>query len=87
MAYVDEIRETMASMYKIFEADSEEVQREWVRYTQKVDKRMEEALRHAVKRSLQVRGLAAYVLVSVSSWVGRGIVLDICGIGPGSILR
>lgn len=38
---------------QIFETDSEDVQREWVRYTQKVDKKMEEALRHTIKRSLQ----------------------------------
>jgi hypothetical protein len=30
---------------QIFESDSEEVQREWVKYTIKVDKRMEDALR------------------------------------------
>ncbi len=40
---------------QIFEADSEEVQREWVKYTQKVDKKLEDALRHTVKKSLQVR--------------------------------
>lgn len=40
-------------MYAAFEADSEEVQREWVRFTQRVDKRLEEALRTTVKRSLQ----------------------------------
>eukprot|EP00983_Pelagomonas_calceolata_P094311 1157875-Pelagomonas_calceolata.AAC.1 len=32
---------------------SEEVQREWVRYTRKVDKKLEDAVRHMVKRSLQ----------------------------------
>jgi hypothetical protein len=32
---------------QIFESDSEEVQREWVKYTIKVDKRMEDALRYA----------------------------------------
>lgn len=46
-------RHCFVTCLQIFEADSEEVQREWVRYTQKVDKRMEEALRHTVKRSLQ----------------------------------
>ncbi len=40
---------------QVFENDSEEVQREWVKYTQKVDKKMEEALRYTVKKSLQVR--------------------------------
>jgi dynein heavy chain len=51
---VDEIRTVMSSIYDIFRADSEEVQREWVRFTQKVDKKMEEALRHTIKKSLQV---------------------------------
>ena len=44
----------MASIYRVFESDSEEVQREWVKYSQKVDKKMEEALRYTVKKSLQV---------------------------------
>ena len=51
---VEEIREVMATIYRVFENDSEEVQREWVKYTQKVDKKMEEALRYTVKKSLQV---------------------------------
>ena len=38
---------------QIFEDDSEEVHREWVKYTQKIDKKLEDALRHTVKRSLQ----------------------------------
>ncbi len=42
---------------QIFEADSEEVQREWVRFTQKIDKKLEDALRHTVKKSLQVQSL------------------------------
>lgn len=54
VASVGEIREIMASIYRVFEADSEEVQREWVKYTQKVDKKMEDALRYTVKKSLQV---------------------------------
>ena len=51
---VDEIRTVMSSIYEIFKSDSEEVQREWVRFTQKVDKKMEDALRHTIKKSLQV---------------------------------
>lgn len=39
---------------QIFDADSEEVQREWVRYTRKVDKKMEDAVRYTIKKSLQV---------------------------------
>ncbi len=51
---VDEIREIMASIHRVFEQDSEDVQREWVRFTQKVDRKLEDALRHVVKKSLQV---------------------------------
>jgi len=53
VAAAEEVTEIMANIYKIFEADSEEVQREWVRYTRKVDKKLEDAVRHMVKRSLQ----------------------------------
>ncbi len=38
---------------EIFRSDSEEVQREWVKFTQKLDKKVEEALRYAIKKSLQ----------------------------------
>lgn len=48
-----EIKEAMSLISKFFETDSEEVQREWVRYTGKIDKKMEDALRHTVKKSLQ----------------------------------
>lgn len=40
-------------MHTFFESDGEEVQREWVRFTAKVDKKVEAVLHHAVKRSLQ----------------------------------
>jgi len=46
----------LREMHAAFEGDGEEVQREWVRFTQRVDKRLEEALRATVKRSLQVGG-------------------------------
>eukprot|EP00232_Nephroselmis_pyriformis_P029065 CAMPEP_0182867354 /NCGR_PEP_ID=MMETSP0034_2-20130328/8675_1 /TAXON_ID=156128 /ORGANISM="Nephroselmis pyriformis, Strain CCMP717" /LENGTH=4528 /DNA_ID=CAMNT_0024999703 /DNA_START=83 /DNA_END=13669 /DNA_ORIENTATION=- len=49
----NEIREQMAATYEFFAGDTEEVQREWVRYTMKVDKKMEDALRYTVKKSLQ----------------------------------
>lgn len=32
----EEIKATLAQLYEFFAADSEEVQREWVRFTQKV---------------------------------------------------
>lgn len=60
VAAVDEIKSVMESMHGIFKGDSEEVQREWVRFTAKVDKKMEDALRHTVKKSLQVRGCVAF---------------------------
>jgi dynein heavy chain len=47
-----EVVSILASTRVFFEADSEEVLREWVRFTQAVDKRLEEALRAAVRRSL-----------------------------------
>eukprot|EP00798_Chlamydomonas_sp_ICE-L_P021926 gene21926-28972_t len=50
---VEEIKEVMSVIYRVFESDSEEVQREWVKFTQRVDKKMEEALRYTVKKSLQ----------------------------------
>jgi dynein heavy chain len=49
----EEIRRTLEEIYTFFEGDSEDVQREWVRFTQSVDKKLEDALRHTVKRSLQ----------------------------------
>lgn len=47
------IQQALAEMHAIFAADSEEVQREWVRFTARVDKKVEGVLHHAVKRSLQ----------------------------------
>eukprot|EP01116_Phalansterium_solitarium_P023771 TRINITY_DN849_c1_g1_i4.p1 TRINITY_DN849_c1_g1~~TRINITY_DN849_c1_g1_i4.p1 ORF type:complete len:3887 (-),score=1955.58 TRINITY_DN849_c1_g1_i4:123-11783(-) len=47
-----EIRQLMTATYQVFRADSAEVQRHWYRFTQKVDKMLEQALRQAVKRSL-----------------------------------
>jgi hypothetical protein len=46
----------LRSMYSAFEGDGEEVQREWVRFTRRVDRRLEDALRSTVKRSLQALG-------------------------------
>jgi dynein heavy chain len=50
---VQEIQQTLAELHVYFEADSEDVQREWVKFTAKVDRKVEGALRHTVKRSLQ----------------------------------
>lgn len=53
MSSFREIQTTLAEVHVFFEADSEDVQREWVKFTVKVDKKVEDALRHTVKRSLQ----------------------------------
>lgn len=47
------IQQTLAELFTFFESDSEDVQREWVRFTAKVDKKVEAVLHHTVKRSLQ----------------------------------
>ncbi len=56
VAAVGEIGETLRGIHRIFEQDSEEVQREWVRFTQKVDRKLEDTLRMVIKRSLQASG-------------------------------
>lgn len=48
-----EIQHTLAEMHTFFESDGEDVQREWVRFTARVDKKVEAVLHYAVKRSLQ----------------------------------
>lgn len=48
-----EIKSTMKATFQIFSHDPEDVQQEWIKYTKKVDKQMEEALRVTVKKSLQ----------------------------------
>jgi dynein heavy chain len=50
---VEEVKEAIDQVRETFSKDSEEVQREWVKFTQKIDKRVEDSLRHCVKRSLQ----------------------------------
>jgi dynein heavy chain len=47
------IHAALADMHAAFSGDGEDVQREWVRFTQRVDRRLEDALRATVKRSLQ----------------------------------
>jgi dynein heavy chain, axonemal len=49
----ERVRATLMELHTPFSADSEDVQREWVRFTVRVDKRMEEALHQTVRRSLQ----------------------------------
>lgn len=49
----EEIKKYMSSTYQIFAGDSEEVQREWLNFTRKIDKKLEDALRLTVKKSLQ----------------------------------
>ncbi|KAK9909936.1 hypothetical protein WJX75_009720 [Coccomyxa subellipsoidea] len=47
-----DIASAVGALRPCFAADSAEVQREWLRYTEKVDDNVEEALRAAVRRSL-----------------------------------
>lgn len=47
-----DIREQLEKIRGMFAADGDDVQVEWKRFTQRVDKRMEDALRATVKRSL-----------------------------------
>ena len=49
----EEIKKYMTSTYQIFSGDSEEVQREWLNFTRKIDKKLEDSLRTTVKKSLQ----------------------------------
>jgi dynein heavy chain len=50
---VEEVKEAIDQVRETFSKDSEEVQREWVKFTQKIDKRVEDSLRYCIKRSLQ----------------------------------
>eukprot|EP00898_Chlorokybus_atmophyticus_P005400 jgi/Chlat1/5861/Chrsp4S06373 len=51
---VVDIKETLATAYAAaFAADGPEVQAEWANYTRKVDRKLEDALRAATKKSLQ----------------------------------
>lgn len=48
-----QIKEAMDRIYAFFEKDSDEVQLEWTRFTQRIDSKMEASLKSTVKRSLQ----------------------------------
>ena len=48
-----EIKQTMAQTFLTFANDSDEVRHEWVKYTKKIDRKVEDALRATVKKSLQ----------------------------------
>lgn len=48
-----QIKEAMDRIYTFFEKDSDEVQLEWTRFTQRVDSKVEGSLKSTVKRSLQ----------------------------------
>lgn len=53
LAY-SEICSTLQQVYaSVFARDSDEVQAEWQNYMRRVDRQFEDALRHAIKRSLQ----------------------------------
>lgn len=69
-----EVQHTLAEMHTFFESDSEEVQREWVRFTAKIDKKVQAVLHHAVKRSLQelnrlLNGDSKTEVLPVFKWV------------------
>ena len=49
----DQVRATLLTLYEYFRADGREVQVFWSRFIEKVDEKVEEALRVTVKRSLQ----------------------------------
>lgn len=49
----ENIKSTLVKQYEVFKEDGKEVQTQWVRYTEKIDKMIEESLRTAVKKSLQ----------------------------------
>merc|ERR1712232_722825 len=49
----EKIAELMLSSYSFFESHPNDIQREWKQYVDKVDKRIEEALKKCVKTSLQ----------------------------------
>ena len=48
------IAQCMTKVYTYFETDSDEVQREWIRYTKRIDDKIVEALKTAVRKSLQL---------------------------------
>ncbi len=48
-----EIQDLAKTTYEVFRHDSLEVQKEWITFTEKIDKAVESALRQMVKRSLQ----------------------------------
>ena len=48
-----DISDTMSTTFEIFANDSDNVKDKWEKYTQQVDKRMEDSLRFTVKKSLQ----------------------------------
>eukprot|EP00736_Rhodelphis_marinus_P013382 Rmarinus@m.14828 len=49
----EDIINVLRATYEYFQADGDDVQREWEKYTEKVDRMLEDALRQTVKRSLQ----------------------------------
>lgn len=69
-----EVQHTLAEMHTFFESDGEEVQREWVRFTAKIDKKVQAVLHHTVKRSLQelnrlLNGDSKTEVLPVFKWV------------------
>mmetsp|Transcript_14483 Transcript_14483/g.50911 ORF Transcript_14483/g.50911 Transcript_14483/m.50911 type:complete len:4419 (-) Transcript_14483:356-13612(-) len=50
---LDKVTELLLNTYKFFESHPGDIQKEWKLYVEKVDKRVEDALKKAVKSSLQ----------------------------------
>ncbi|KAI8904300.1 dynein heavy chain and region D6 of dynein motor-domain-containing protein [Gorgonomyces haynaldii] len=48
----DDIKNTLQSMYEVFRNDGKDVYAHWVKYIQRIDTRIEDAARQAVKKSL-----------------------------------
>jgi len=48
----EKIKAEMRALYTTFANDSDGVQEQWIKYTNMIDKQMENSLRHTVKRSL-----------------------------------
>eukprot|EP00163_Fabomonas_tropica_P002875 TRINITY_DN1232_c0_g1_i1.p1 TRINITY_DN1232_c0_g1~~TRINITY_DN1232_c0_g1_i1.p1 ORF type:complete len:4516 (+),score=1594.38 TRINITY_DN1232_c0_g1_i1:127-13674(+) len=51
--YHEEIKEIMQGTYEYFKHDTDKVLMEWMKYTEKIDKKIEESLRTTVRKSLQ----------------------------------
>ena len=72
-----DISDTLSSTFEIFANDSDTVKEKWDKYTKKIDKRMEDSLRHTVKKSLQdmSRALNGDAKTEVVPMFGTSLIL------------